>query len=282
MRRILSPAVPILLVSIATATGAGCYGLPGCRVNLDCSSGQYCQQGSCQPSPLRQCSGDSNCNSGEVCINSVCQPDCVAQGCTQGDRCDSNSHQCVTIVFVNTNGGGTTGGTTTGGTTSGGTTTSGTSTGGPPPPFCSSCATGSCGPVTSVCMQDARGFEFCGTDCTDGQACPTGAQCISTNKFNPQTGQTIFNCFPDSFLCWCSPNSDTWSNYADGFFTSNCQTCHSQYPTQLTQFTSFQNVQNASSNIQAQIGYEYMPLQHTLTQDERARILNWLDCGLPQ
>jgi hypothetical protein len=280
-----------MLLAIAAASGAGCYAIQGCHVNYDCPVGSVCLSGSCQPSLLRGCNVDGDCNSGETCFHGACQPDCVTQGCPQGDRCDSQTHQCLAIVYAGTSGdpptttgtGGTTTGGSTGSSTTGGTTTGGT-TGAVAAPFCSSCAGGvSCGPVTSVCMTDQRGFQFCGVDCTDGQTCPTGSSCIATDKANPLNAQTIYNCFPNSFLCYCSPNGDTWGNYAQAFFTNTCQACHSQYSGQLTQFTSYQNVQQASTIIQVQLGYDNMPRAPVnITQDERTRILNWLDCGLPE
>ena len=285
-----SPATHHLLALLSflpLAAGTGCYGLPGCRVNLDCPSGQICQAGSCQPNTLRGCTGDSSCGSGEVCINSVCQPDCATQGCPQGQRCDDQSHRCLALVFASATSGGGTSGTTGGGTTSG--TTTGTSTGGttgpPPAAFCSPCTSTSCGPVTSVCLQDARGFNFCGTDCTDGQPCPTGAQCFATSKFNPNNAARIYNCFPSGFLCYCVNNGDTWMNYAQALFTNKCQSCHSQYPTTLAnfQFTSYANVSNVAARIQVQLAYSYMPLSPvSLTPDDRVRLLNWLDCGLKE
>jgi hypothetical protein len=132
-------------------------------------------------------------------------------------------------------------------------------------------------------MTDERGFQFCGTDCTDGQMCPTGSICVATNKQNPMNAQTIYNCFPSGFLCYCATNGDTWGNYAQAFFTNTCQGCHSMYSGELTQFTSYQNVKSAATIIQSQLGYGNMPLSPvTITQDQRVRLLNWLDCGLPE
>ena len=281
-----------LLLALAPLAGVtGCYGTSGCRTNLDCPNGEFCVQGSCQTNGLRWCTADSDCNSGQVCFNSSCQPDCATQGCPIGDRCDATTHQCLAIVYASTNGdppttssgSGTTGG-TTGGSTSGGSTTGGSTTGAPPAPYCSSCAGTSCGPVTSVCMEDGRGFNFCGTDCTDGQACPMGSECVFTSVFNPNTAQRIMNCFPMDFLCYCVPNGDTWSNYAQSFFATNCTSCHSMYSTLSNyQFTTYQNVLSHASLIQTQVGNEYMPAYpNTLTQDERGRILNWLGCGMAQ
>jgi hypothetical protein len=285
------PSPLLLAFAAALSCGTGCYGWPACRVNLDCPSGQVCMEGSCQHAGLIACAIDSDCPGGHVCLASVCQADCSVQGCPQNELCDGQSHRCRALVYASTNGGGsgtsgtTSSGTTTGGTTTAGSTGSGTTTGGttgpPPVPYCHACIGGTdCGSTTDLCIKDARGFSFCGTDCGSGQQCPTGATC--TDITDPNSGNFLGkNCFPNTYLCWCAPNGDTWSNYADAFLQNNCQYCHVNHSGN-TQFTSYANVQGVAQRIESQIGNGLMPLGKTLSQGDQARILNWFECGLPQ
>ncbi len=273
------PRNPLLLLATSLAlllAGPGCTGSSGCRVNLDCPSGELCSAGSCQQSTIKACSGDSDCPSGEACIAAACQPDCTTQGCPQGELCDSASHRCLVRVYAGADGGGT-GGSTTGGNT-GGTTTGGTT--GATIPYCQSCAGTSCGNPKNFCMQDARGFSFCGQDCSAGQPCPDGASC--TTITDPNTGSFLgMNCTPNTFLCWCAQKNDTWANYANDFMQNNCQYCHVSHP-QNTQFTSYANVSNNAAAIEYQIGTALMPLGTTLSASDQTRILNWFECGLAQ
>jgi hypothetical protein len=69
--------------------------------------------------------------------------------------------------------------------------------------------------------------------------------------------------------------NETWSNFAEGFFSSYCSECHSQ-------FTTYSNVVNDASSITSKISSGEMPLNTTLSSSEQSDILTWLGCGEPQ
>ena len=70
----------------------------------------------------------------------------------------------------------------------------------------------------------------------------------------------------------CTP--DTWSNYAQGFFSAECVRCHS--------FMSNHTAVRASrTSIDTKIESQAMPPDAGIDADDRARIGTWLDCGAP-
>jgi hypothetical protein len=68
--------------------------------------------------------------------------------------------------------------------------------------------------------------------------------------------------------------TDTWANYARGFFQTNCSRCHTQFGTQ-------QDVSTNASQIQNAIDTGAMPRDTTLSSSQIMRIDNWFGCGMP-
>ena len=66
--------------------------------------------------------------------------------------------------------------------------------------------------------------------------------------------------------------SDTWSGYAQSFFSTRCASCHSQFGTQAS-------VQSYASAINSEISTGRMPQGSSLSSSEKTRILDWLVCG---
>jgi hypothetical protein len=197
-------------------------------------------------------------------------------------------------------GGGTAGGGVAGGTAGGGGAMAGGSagTGGggaAVSPYCRSCtAAGQCGAATNFCLGSAATGN-CGTDCSAGQACPTGASCVAVRN---SAGATVGrNCFPTSGQCSgsagggsagggtagggtgggaanaCATNPDTFANFAGNFFATKCASCHHH----TGEFTTPASILSTS---RSRISSGNMPrLPTTITAAERARVLAWYDCG---
>ena len=71
-----------------------------------------------------------------------------------------------------------------------------------------------------------------------------------------------------------STATDTWSNYGQSFFSTNCTRCHSQFGSQS-------NVVNEVSAIEQAISNGNMPEGGSLGSEDKTRILNYLACGAP-
>lgn len=69
--------------------------------------------------------------------------------------------------------------------------------------------------------------------------------------------------------------TDTWADYGQGFFASNCDSCHQH----SGQFASQGSVQASLSSIRSQLSTGRMPQGISLTSAERSRVLLYLDCG---
>ena len=119
-----------------------------CANDIECPHGYTCSilpnDGQCQPSTGRCETGPdcglTGCEDGQVCdpFAGACVPDCRMAGCSGGAICNPTSGLCE--------GGG----------------------GG----FCDACETDEdCGGVNDLCMPDAGGSTFCGTDCSGGTGC---------------------------------------------------------------------------------------------------------------
>lgn len=161
--------------------------------------------------------------------------------------------------------------------------------------YCRSCtAAGQCGASTNFCLGSGATGN-CGTDCTAGQACPSGASCVSVrNSAGTIVGK---NCFPTSGVCSggtgggsagtgggtsgtgggaanaCASNTDTFSNFARSFFATKCASCHHH----TGEFTT---VGSITSSSRSRISSGNMPqFPTTLTAAEKARVLAWYDCG---
>ena len=71
--------------------------------------------------------------------------------------------------------------------------------------------------------------------------------------------------------------SDTWTSYAKPWFNSYCAHCHGQEFAEPTRVTA------QASSIRAMITSKSMPPgTNDLSDADRARILAWFTCGMPQ
>ncbi len=70
-------------------------------------------------------------------------------------------------------------------------------------------------------------------------------------------------------------NTDTWSNYADAWFTDHCSSCHG------SAFNDYGYVSSQSSLLSALISSGTMPPSGA-SQADRDRIGAWFNCGMPQ
>ncbi|MHB1844391.1 MAG: hypothetical protein ACYCWW_06090, partial [Deltaproteobacteria bacterium] len=183
---------------------------------------------SCPPSSTTSFQDDEACGNIQRLVCSPqgsCIPNCNSQAasfCTGGTSCLANGHCGSNAPPSATTGGssgsssaGTSAGASSGGTSSGssggytsagstggstgtgslgGTTgTSGGSTGGAAD-YCATCQTDSdCGGGANLCLQATSGAPFCGTDCSAGQSCPSGASCqaITDSTGSPAGSQCV-------------------------------------------------------------------------------------------
>ena len=159
----------------------------------------------------QQCSSDAACNQGKTGTGIVCSnvtnscivgchtnSDCPSgEGCVQG----AGSWSCQATAS-STGGSSTTGTSTSGGstgtTTSGGSTGSTTGSGGSV--YCAACQSNSdCGGASNYCVTESNG-NFCGTDCSAKQSCPSGSSCMQIQ--DSSSGNVVgSNCLPTSSSC---------------------------------------------------------------------------------
>lgn len=76
--------------------------------------------------------------------------------------------------------------------------------------------------------------------------------------------------------------TDTYANYGQAFVAQNCgPSCHPALsPPDLTTQAAIQGASKADLVNQVQ-GIKKMPLGGTLSDDDRARFANWVNCGAP-
>ncbi len=72
-----------------------------------------------------------------------------------------------------------------------------------------------------------------------------------------------------------SCGTDTWTNYASGWFSGNCARCHG------SEFGGYSLVQSRGSQLSSRISSGSMPPGGLLPAD-RQRILSWFACNMPQ
>jgi hypothetical protein len=68
--------------------------------------------------------------------------------------------------------------------------------------------------------------------------------------------------------------TDTWGNFAQGFFSNYCSGCHGWA-------TDFNSISSDSASIRSRIASGNMPRGTTLDSATQSRVLKWLDCNLP-
>ncbi|MHB8418397.1 MAG: hypothetical protein ACYDCL_10000 [Myxococcales bacterium] len=114
--------------------------------------------------------------------------------------------------------------------------------------------------LTQLTFDCGNGGAACaGICCSSGDVCDPGLGCVVQSNVQPDGG--------------CG--TDTWSNYADGFFQVNCDVCHSNYD-------SYAGVAADSARIESDLTSGAMPLGGGLSQQDQQRIIAWINCGMPQ
>ncbi len=116
--------------------------------------------------------------------------------------------------------------------------------------YCGSCSSDAdCGGGNNFCLAFSFG-NYCGTDCSAGQQCPSGASC---QQIGDGSGNVVgSNCVPNGTDCSGNPTggstggggsgggsgsgtggsgsgsctTDTWSSFGASFFQSECANCH--------------------------------------------------------
>ena len=79
--------------------------------------------------------------------------------------------------------------------------------------------------------------------------------------------------------------TDTWNNWARSFFSNNCgPSCHGNYITQQgvvsdTLLTATYPAGPIQTRIENNPGLNTMPLNGTLTDSDKSRLLAWITCG---
>ena len=131
----------------------------------------------------------------------------------------------------------------------------------------------SCGGGTSMPGEPTGGTGT--TDPTNG-----GTSTTTTGGVSNPTGGTSTTTTAGGT---CT-TKDTWTNYAQGFFATNCATCHAAGKSQGTTFfdaTSYASVSGAAASISAQINGGTMPPTGAVDSADKTRILAWLGCSTP-
>ena len=70
--------------------------------------------------------------------------------------------------------------------------------------------------------------------------------------------------------------SDTWTGYAQRFFAYTCVGCHGDWA------KSYSGVTSRLPGIRSQIVSGGMPKGVRLEEEEKARLIHWIDCGASQ
>ncbi len=171
----------------------------------------------------------------------------------------------------------------------------GSNGGGTNGPFCASCsADADCGGGNNFCLAFSFG-NYCGTDCSSGQPCANGANCVSIGD---GSGNVVgMNCIPAGTDCSGvntgggptgsgngsggssgtgsgSCTTDTWSSFGSSFFQNYCNNCHG------SEFSSHSAVQARPGSIGSSISSGSMP-PGGLSGSIDSRIIKYLNCGAP-
>jgi hypothetical protein len=182
-------------------------------------------------------------------------------GCGQGESCNAGTHLCDATVEapgqdILTGGGN--------GSSSGGSGDEGTSSGGVNGGSSSSGSTSS----GSSSSGNGAGSSSSGGHGGIGGAVGGGSSGGGSTTSGGSSGGSSTGGPPP-----CT--TETWSNFAQGFFSSNCVSCHSEFET-------YSGVSQESSDIESRISDGSMPKNGTLSSTEKQDILDWLTCGLPE
>jgi hypothetical protein len=110
---------------------------------------------------------------------------------------------------------------------------------------------------------------------TSGSSSSSGGE-LGSGSSSGSTGGELGSGSSSGGTTGASYGSDTWSSFAKPFFDANCARCHA------STFDSFAYVQTHQAEIRANIESGKMPKNGALSASDRAQILAWFDCGLPQ
>jgi hypothetical protein len=279
----MSKKLKRLAIAAATSLALGfgleaCQGTAGdCVQDMDCAKGEACVAGSCQASAFQSCLNSTECPSGDFCPYGQCLPDCTKLGCRDGETCNVASHFCDAIVtpsptsLVNGGGNGGVGGGAGGGSTGNGSTgsaVSGSSSGNS-----AYGSGGSSGGVGSTSGSSSGGVSSGGVASTSGSA-SGGA---SSGGGSTSSGGSSSGGSTGAAEC----TADTWANYAEAFFATNCTSCHNANSS-LDDFTSYSTVVGDGSEITKKIKDGSMPPSGGLSSTDQTRIEKWISCGEPQ
>jgi hypothetical protein len=114
----------------------------------------------------------------------------------------------------------------------------------------------------------------CGGSATTSVQCLTNSDCSGGQVCNYGTGQCTVSAAGDAGSSACT-STDTWTNYAAATMGANCGSCHGWAGSRTA-------VVQDAIGIRARIASGAMPPRGGLSQTDRARLLGWIDCGLPQ
>jgi hypothetical protein len=70
---------------------------------------------------------------------------------------------------------------------------------------------------------------------------------------------------------------DTWANYGQSFFQTNCMTTCHQHTGEFTQ----SDVRTYPTSIKSRISSGNMPADKTLSSAVKSRIIAYVNCGVP-
>lgn len=220
-------------------TAGVCQKRTGCTVTADCGEGTFCDaaSGICLQDPGAPgigspCGLSSQCPYGTVCREGTCQEGCFGNGdCLLGQICIDG--------FCNTAGPGETVCTDSGfceyGSICGDDNRCREAIG----PYCRGCSPRTsmnpnpCDAPRNFCLinsQELGGFtNFCGVDCSEGQACPNGYQCNNVIVLTRSTCNSTAECRCNGAITFasatCSVATPCRPTLPDGRPDPNAQSC---------------------------------------------------------
>jgi|GEM_PF-2993853 len=131
----------------------------------------------------------------------------------------------------------------------------------------------SMGTATSICQVVGVGVG--------ATPAPTSS---SSGRASLPDAVAILTCTPNDDVCGSGRTSasltcnDTWQNYANGFFATTCiGSCHRHDQS----FATVDLVRGRADAVRQKVESGAMPLDSTLSEAERLRLLTWLACGAP-
>jgi len=113
----------------------------------------------------------------------------------------------------------------------------------------------------------------CGGPVGTAAQCLTNTDCGSGQVCDYATSRCVVSTPKDASALVCS--QDTWTNYASQAMSTNCGGCHGWAGSRTS-------IAQDAVRIRANIATDSMPPNVGLPQTDRYRLLNWIDCGMPQ